>query len=81
MRRILMAILGLLVGYPVFAFAGYWAIQLFSGNTFDRSMEASMTAVFAIGPFGAVVGLVAGLILGSRRRVIAPLREPQGKDI
>ena len=81
MRRTLMAILGLLIGYPVFAFAGYWAIQLFSGNTFDRSMEASMTAVFAIGPLGAVVGLVAGLILASRRRAIAPSREPQNKDI
>ena len=81
MRRTLMAILGLLLGYPVFAFAGYWAIQLFSGNTFDRSMEASMTAVFAIGPLGAVVGLVAGLILALRRRAAAPLREPQGKDI
>jgi len=81
MRRTLMAILGLLIGYPVFAFAGYWIIQLSSGNTFDRSMEASMTAVFAIGPLGAVVGLVAGLILASRRRAAAPLREPQGKDI
>jgi hypothetical protein len=81
MRRTLMAILGLLIGYPIFAFAGYWLIQLFSGNTFDRSMEASMTAVFAIGPLGAVVGLFTGLILASRRRAIAPLREPQGKDI
>jgi hypothetical protein len=81
MRRAMMAILGLLIGYPVFAFAGYWAIQFFSGNTFDRSMEASMTAVFAIGPLGAVVGLFTGLILASRRRAIAPLQEPQGKDI
>lgn len=81
MRRTLMAILGLLIGYPVFAFAGYWAIQLFSGNTFDRSLEASMTAVFAIGPLGAVIGLVAGLIVASRRRAIVPLQEPPGKDI
>ena len=81
MRRTLMAILGLLMGYPVFAFAGYWAIQLFSGNTFDRSLEASMTAVFAIGPLGAVIGLVAGLIVASRRRAIVPLQEPPGKDI
>jgi hypothetical protein len=63
MRRIVMAVLGLLIGYPVFAFIGYWKIQLFSGNTFDRSMEPDMTAVFAIGPLGAVVGLVAGLVL------------------
>ena len=68
MRRIVMAVLGLLIGYPVFAFIGYWMIQLFSGNTFDRSMEASMTAVFAIGPLGAVVGLVAGLVLAGLKR-------------
>ena len=69
MRRTLMAILGLLIGYPAFAVAGYWLIQLFSGNTFDRSMEASMTAVFAIGPLGAVVGLVAGMIAGRPKKV------------
>jgi hypothetical protein len=81
MRRTVLAISGLLIGYPIFSFAGYWIIQLFSGNTFDRSMEASMTAVFAIGPIGAVIGLVVGMILASRRRAAAPLREPQGKDI
>ncbi len=72
MRRTLAAMLGLLIGYPVFAFAGYWFIQLFSGNTFDRSMEASMTAVFAIGPFGAVVGLVTGLIVGGMKQKSEP---------
>jgi membrane associated rhomboid family serine protease len=68
MRRIVMAVLGLLIGYPVFAFVGYWMIQLFSGNTFDRSMEADMTAVFAIGPLGAIVGLVVGLVLAGLKR-------------
>jgi hypothetical protein len=68
MRRIVMAVLGLLIGYPVFAFIGYWMIQLFSGNTFDRSMEADMTAVFAIGPLGAVVGLVVGLVMAGLKR-------------
>jgi hypothetical protein len=62
-RRTLFALLGLIVGYPVFAFIGYWAIELFSSNGFDRSLEASMTAIFAIGPAGAIVGLVAGLIV------------------
>jgi hypothetical protein len=74
MRRIFAALLGLLIGYPLFAFAGYWAIALFSSNGFDRSVEASMTAVFAIGPAGAVVGLIAGLIFGGwKRRAAAPL--------
>ncbi|MGA9008917.1 MAG: hypothetical protein WBE48_19340 [Xanthobacteraceae bacterium] len=78
MRRIVMAVLGLLIGYPVFAFIGYWMIQLFSGNTFDRSMEADMTAVFAIGPLGAVVGLVAGLVLAGLKR--GPEAAPPGEN-
>jgi hypothetical protein len=68
MRGTFAALLGLLIGYPIFAFAGYWAISLFSSNGFDRSVEASMTAVFAIGPAGAVVGLIAGLVWGGPRR-------------
>jgi membrane associated rhomboid family serine protease len=64
MRRAFAALLGVPIGYLVFAFIGYWAIELFSNNTFDRSVEASMTAFFAIGPAGAIVGLVAGLVLG-----------------
>ena len=71
MRRFLAALLGLLLGYPVFAFLGYWAIVLLSNNQFDRSVEASMTAAFVIGPAGAVTGLVAGIILGKKKRVSA----------
>lgn len=69
----------MLISYPVFAFIGYWMIQLFSGNTFDRSMEADMTAVFAIGPLGAVVGLVAGLVLAGLKR--GPEAAPPGENI
>jgi hypothetical protein len=79
MRRTFAALLGLLIGYPLFAVAGYWAIALFSSNGFDRSVEASMTAVFAIGPAGAVAGLVAGLILGGMKRSPAPSSHPDGK--
>jgi hypothetical protein len=67
MRRFLAALLGLLIGYPLFAFAGYWAIGLFSNNHFDGSVEASMTAAFVFGPAGAVVGLVVGAILGKSK--------------
>ncbi len=31
-----------------------------------------MTAVFAIGPLGAVIGLIAGAILGGRWRKTGP---------
>ena len=70
MRRIVFALLGLLIGYPVFAFAGYWAIMLFSGNMHDRSVEASMTSVFVIGPVGAIIGVIAGLVLVGLKRKI-----------
>jgi hypothetical protein len=67
MRRALVALLGMVIGNPVAAFGGYWEIELLSGNRFDRSVEASMTALFAIGPAGAVIGFLAGLVLGRSR--------------
>jgi hypothetical protein len=73
MRRLLAALLGMLIGYPVFAFVGYGAIGLLSGNHFDRSVEASMTAAFVIGPMGAIIGLIAGIILGKKKPVPADL--------
>ncbi|SDS11371.1 hypothetical protein [Bradyrhizobium canariense] len=67
MRRLLAALLGLLAGYPLFAFAGYRAIGLFSGNHFDGSVEASMTAAFVCGPLGAMIGLICGVIFGKAK--------------
>ena len=67
MRRFLAALLGMLIGYLVFAFVGYGAIGLFSSNHFDRSVEASMTAAFVIGPVGAMIGLIAGIILSKKK--------------
>ena len=69
MRRFFAALAGMVVGYPVFAFIGYWAIQFASDNQHDRSVEAAMTAMFAIGPAGAVIGLIAGAIAGKPRRI------------
>jgi hypothetical protein len=69
MRRILFSLLGLVVGYVAGAFAGYGAIELFSSNGFDRSVEASMTAAFVLGPTGALIGAIAGFALGRSRRV------------
>ena len=54
-------------GATTIAFAGYWAIGLFSNNHFDGSLEASMTAAFVFGPAGAVIGLVVGAILGKSK--------------
>jgi hypothetical protein len=68
MRRFLFSLLGLVLGFVAAAFLGYWAIELFSSNGYDRSLEATMTAFFAIGPAGAIVGLIAGLVLGRAKR-------------
>jgi divalent metal cation (Fe/Co/Zn/Cd) transporter len=62
------SLLGLVVGYVVAAFAGGWAIDAFSSNMHDRSVEAAMTAAFVIGPAGAVVGAVAGFVLSRARK-------------
>jgi hypothetical protein len=67
MRRFLAALLGMLVGYPIFAFAGYFAIGLFSNSHFDGSVEASVTAAFVFGPAGVTIGLIAGSISGKRK--------------
>jgi hypothetical protein len=69
MRRFFFALLGMLIGYPLFAVAGYGTIGLFSGNHFDGSVEASMTAAFVFGPLGAIVGIIAGAMLGRPKRV------------
>jgi hypothetical protein len=66
-RRFFATVIGVPIGYGVFAFVGYWAIALLSGNHFDRSVEVSMTALFVIGPAGAMVRLIVGLILGGAR--------------
>ena len=47
------------------------AIGLFSGNHFDGSVEASMTAAFVFGPLGALAGIIAGAILGRPKRASA----------
>jgi hypothetical protein len=45
----------------VFGFAGYWVIELFSDNAFDRSLEASMTAMFVFGPARAIIWISSGI--------------------
>ncbi len=66
MKRFGIALLSAVGGYLVAAFVGYVLIGWFSSNVHDRSVEAAMTSVFVFGPLGAVVGFVAGFVLGGR---------------
>ena len=60
MRKLLYCFAGLIGGYVIGAGLGAAAIQLFSGNTHDKSMEMAMTSAFVTGPIGAVIGAVVG---------------------
>ncbi len=66
MRTALAILLGLIGGYGVGAVAGWLLVTLLSGNAHDRSVEAVMTAAFATGPLGAVIGAVV-LAMKARR--------------
>jgi hypothetical protein len=41
MRRFLAALLGMLIGYPVLAVAGYFLIGVFSDNHFDGTSKSA----------------------------------------
>ena len=66
MRMLLFALAGVLAGYLVGAFGGGILIDALSANTHDRSVEATMTGAFVTGPLGAVVGLIAALLLARK---------------
>jgi hypothetical protein len=66
MKRFGIGLLGAISGYLIVAFVGYFMIDWFSSNTHDRSVEAAMTSAFVLGPLGAAVGFVVGLVLGGR---------------
>jgi len=67
MRRLRIGLACAAGGYLLGALVGYFLIATFSGNTHDRSVEAAMTAAFAVGPFGAVVAFVVGVVFGGKK--------------
>lgn len=66
MKRLGTGLVWAVGGYLVAAFAGYFLVAQFSGNTHDRELEAAMTSAFVLGPLGAVVAFIAGFIRGGR---------------
>ena len=67
MRRFGFGVLGAIAGYVLFALCGYALVTYGSSNVHDRALEASMTAAFVAGPLGALIGLVAGIVMGGRK--------------
>ena len=66
MKRFAIGFLCAVAGYAIVAFAGYFLIEWLSSNTHDRSVEAAMTSAFVFGPLGAVIGFIAGFVIGGR---------------
>lgn len=51
-----------MAAYVVGAVIGYFLVMISSGNQHDVGIEATMTAAFVVGPLGAVIGFVLGLL-------------------
>ena len=68
MRLLGFGLLYAIGGYVLGALLGYLLVQMLSGNTHDRELEAVMTAVFFVGPLTAVVAGVIGAIRAGRAK-------------
>jgi hypothetical protein len=67
MRHLGIGLLWAIAGYLAAAFVCYLLIMQFSPNVHDRSLEAGMTGAFVLGPAGAVVAFVIGVVWSRRR--------------
>lgn len=66
MKTFGVALLAAILGYIVGLFGTMAAIELFSSNQHDKSMEAAMTGAFVGGPLIAMLSVV--VILSIRRK-------------
>jgi hypothetical protein len=66
MKTVGIAVLAAILGYIVGLFGTMAAIELFSSNQHDKSLEAAMTGAFVGGPLIAVISVLA--ILAFRRK-------------
>lgn len=67
MRTFGVALLAAILGYVVGLFGTMAAIELFSSNTHDKSLEAAMTGAFAGGLLIAVISVIGILALRRKR--------------
>ena len=63
MKLLAITLLSVILGFVLFVFCGYWMMLLLSSSTLDSSIESIMTAVFVIGPLGAIAGALVGIRL------------------
>jgi hypothetical protein len=66
MRRFGIGLLSAMAGYLLVAVVSYFLIMQLSSNAHDRSLEASMTSIFFVGPVGAVISFIIGFVCAGR---------------
>ena len=62
LRRLVIGVLWAVPAYLVGASSGAYLISLTSANHHDRSIEASMTGAFVLGPLAAIIGFLLGAL-------------------
>ncbi len=67
MKTFGVTLLAAILGYIVGLFGTMAAIEIFSSNTHDKSMEAAMTGAFLGGPLITVISVIAILMLRRKR--------------
>lgn len=58
MKTFFLSLLIAIVAYVLAGVVSYFLITKFSSNVHDKSMEASMTSAFVVGPFIAVIAFI-----------------------
>jgi cytochrome bd-type quinol oxidase subunit 2 len=62
MKIFFLALLIAVVAYVVAAVGGYYLISKLSSNTHDKSMEATMTGAFVLGPIAAIIAFIVAYL-------------------
>lgn len=63
MKIFLLSLLIAVAAYLIAAVGGYFLITKLSSNTHDRSMEATMTAAFVLGPIAAIIAFIVAYLM------------------
>lgn len=68
MKIVLVSILAAVAGYVAGVVIGMLAVNLFSSNPHDKSLEAAMSSFFVYGPLAAILAFASALIYQLSRR-------------
>lgn len=62
MKVFFLSLLIAVAAYVIAAVGGYFIIMKLSTNTHDKSMEASMTGAFVLGPIAAIIAFIVAYL-------------------